>query len=92
MSDKTGSPGNPYTEGDYLALVQQGLWHGGWMLASNQGLVYITTDQSVEQHNDEGLLGSQENPFSRTAYNEMMLAETWPGGYVQFGHEPDTIE
>lgn len=70
---------------DYLTMTQQGVWAGGWVDLPSGTTVYITADHTIEQSNDNGSLGSFYNPFSETAYNEMMAAHIWPGGHVQHG-------
>ena len=91
MRDKLGGIGYPYMYEVYDSMLQQGIWHGGWVYIVESGNVYITALYSIEQDNNNGIIGSQENPFSETAYSEMMLAETWQGGYVRHGDGPDSI-
>lgn len=91
MSEQLGSRLNPYTESVYNSMVQQGCWYGGWVTTSNDSIVYITSNQLIEQDNNRGPLGCQENPFSETAYNEMMSVGTWSGGYVRHPGDPDVI-
>jgi hypothetical protein len=70
---------------DYLTMTQQGVWAGGWVVLQSGTTAYITAGHSIEQSNENGSLGCFYNPFSETAYNEMMSAHTWPGGHVQYG-------
>lgn len=74
---------------DYLTMTQQGVWAGGWVILLSGTKAYITANHTIEQSNDNGPLGSFNNPFSETAYNEMMAAGTWPGGHVQHGDAVD---
>jgi hypothetical protein len=92
MSEILGSKDRPYTFDDYQSRVQQANWYGGWVLDMCDKLVYITANLSIEQDNENGVLGRIDNPFSVTAYGEMMSAMTWPGGYVQHGGGLETIE
>ena len=87
MENILGSVNNPYTYNDYLMLWQGYNWNGGWVRYNNGKLVYITANGSVEQSNDDGVLGSEENPYSERAYDEMMCAGTWLGGNVRHGDD-----
>ena len=80
-----GSFGTPYGYSTYQQMTAQGTWIGGWVELTNHNKVYITAEHSIEQNNETASLGSLKNPFSETAYNEMMAAMTWPGGHVQHG-------
>lgn len=92
MSEILGSKDRPYLFDNYQSMVQQEQWHGGWVINLSDMLVYITANLSIEQDNENGVLGRFDNPFSVTAYGEMMSAMTWPGGYVQHGGGWETIE
>lgn len=72
------------TYDEYQMMKLNGEWHGGWVMLLDYNVAYITTFDNVEQDNEIGRLGSYGNPFSETAYNEMMAAHTWPGGHVQY--------
>lgn len=87
MENILGSVNNPYTYNDYLMLWQGYNWNGGWVRYNNGKLVYITANGSVEQSNEDGVLGSEENPYSERAYDEMMCAGTWLGGNVRHGDD-----
>ena len=83
---KLGSKERPYDYEDYYNMANHSgsnSWTGGWVRwADTLKLVYVTAQQDVERDNDDGTLGSEENPFSREAYNEMYAKKTWPGGFV----------
>lgn len=84
MSNVLGSFWNPYSYFDYEEECRNHTWNGGWVfIGSNHDKIYITTNGSVEQKEGTDELGSEENPFSLTAYNEMFGNHTWIGGYVQ---------
>ena len=85
MGNIKGSKDHPYMYFEYESMAQGHVWYGGWVILSDSKEVYITGGYSIEQDNDDGILGSEENPFSETAYDEMMVDKTWPGGNVQFG-------
>jgi len=82
-----GSKGRPYDYEDYYRMVNGSgscSWTGGWVIWQDSlELVYITSQQVIEKDNDNGVLGSEDNPFSSVAYNEMHSIRTWPGGYVK---------
>lgn len=84
MNNVLGSFWNPYSYFDYEEECRNHTWYGGWVfIGSNHDKIYITTNGSVEQKEGTDELGSEENPFSLTAYNEMFGNRTWIGGYVQ---------
>ena len=76
MSEILGSKDRPYLFDNYQSMVQQEQWHGGWVINLSDMLVYITANLSIEQDNENGVLGRFDNPFSVTAYGEMMSAMT----------------
>lgn len=84
MNNVLGSFWNPYSYPDYEEEWRNHTWNGGWVfIGSNHDKIYITTNGLVEQKEGADELGSEENPFSLTAYNEMFGNHTWIGGYVQ---------
>lgn len=84
MNNVLGSFWNPYSYFDYEEECRNHTWNGGWVfIGSNHDKIYITTNGSVEQKEGTDELGSEENPFSLTAYNEMFGNHAWIGGYVQ---------
>ena len=93
-----GSKGRPFSFDVYTLMcnsVGGSVWTGGWVrLKSNSEVIYITLRQGFERDNDDGVIGSAENPFSHEAYNEMNLKKIWPGGFVRiaYGVDPEYID
>lgn len=81
-----GSFSNPYLYSDYQTMSNNGTWNGGWVIrdpgSNNERKSYITADGCEENDSPEGILGSQQNPFSYVAYSEMISHGTWTGGWI----------
>lgn len=78
-----GSKSNPYTQEEVEELLNHKAWHGGWVHDSQtNGVLYLRSDLGTEQ-DGRYPLGSNDNPFSSAAYEEMMALEIWPGGWVR---------
>lgn len=81
-----GSFSNPYLYSDYQTMSNDGTWNGGWVIrdpgSNNERKSYITADGCEENDSPEGILGSQQNPFSYVAYSEMISHGTWTGGWI----------
>lgn len=76
-----------HTYSDYEFSYAHGTWMGGWVTLNTGRVVYITANQDIEQDTTDYTLGSEENPFSWTAYNEMITNHEWEGGFVRHGQD-----
>ncbi len=92
---KLGSKGRPYRYDVYKLMcdhVGGSVWTGGWVITDDTpDVVYITSRQGIEKDNTYGILGSDGNPFSKEAYDEMEPKKTWPGGFVRIISNEDPV-
>lgn len=78
---------NIYMYSAYQEMKNNGQWTGGWVQLMDGTIVYITTTGEIERKENNNELGSEENPFSYTAYLEMTNKHEWKGGYVMTGED-----
>lgn len=74
----------PIEWGMYQSMVYLGDWTGGWVETEGGQIVYITKSGNTEGKVLGKEVGSELNPFSLEAYNEMVEKGYWPGGYIKY--------
>lgn len=85
MTNISGSKANPIDWEMYESMVYLKEWTGGWVILKGSGeLIYITKDGQIEREKNNVEIGSKLNPFSYTAYCEMVEKGCWPGGYIKY--------
>ena len=82
---------NINTYSAYQEMNNNGQWTGGWVQLMDGTIVYITRTGEIERKENNNELGSEENPFSNTAYQEMVNKHEWVGGYVMMGEDCEYI-
>lgn len=84
MTVVVGCNSMPYEWDMYLSMAYLKDWTGGWVETQEGLVVYITKSGSVEGKVLGNEIGTELNPFSLEAYNEMVEMGYWPGGYIKF--------
>ena len=84
MTNIAGCQSMPIEWGMYESMVSTNDWTGGWVETESGEIVYITKSGGIECKDIGNEVGTELNPFSSVAYDEMVDKGYWPGGYIKY--------
>lgn len=79
-----GTKASPYPNDVYSEMAGNNFWTGGWVDMDSDGIVYITANCICFDEND-GDLGSINNPCIVELFEDMVYNHLWRGGWVNYG-------
>lgn len=76
-----GYIGYPYTENEYLNLLHDNFWVGGYVVYPDLSLQYINNFNVAGERVN---IGKMENPYYYVEFQNMYAENYWIGGWVEY--------